>query len=57
MNRNDKIKKVMALLACVVLFVGALGLYLLFGEETPDHEGQPVSGGVVVTEIMSDNRT
>ena len=57
MNRNDQMKSILALLACVALFVGALGLYLLFGEETPSNDGQPVSGGVVITEIMSDNRT
>lgn len=41
----------------MALFAGALGLYLLFGEEPPRGERQPVSGGVVITEIMSNNRT
>lgn len=57
MNRNDGIKKMLALLACAVLFIGALGLYLAFGEETPQIDGQSVSGGVVITEIMSANCT
>ena len=55
MAQKDRIKSILALLACVVLFVGAFGLYLLYGEETPQNDGQPVTGGVVITEIMSNN--
>ena len=55
MDRKDQMKGLLALVACVALFVGALGLYLLFGEDKPQNEEQPVSGGVVITEIMSDN--
>ena len=57
MDRKDRFKSVLALLLCVALFAGALVLYVLFGEEPPQTDEPSSENGVVITEIMSGNRT
>ena len=48
---------VLPLIVCIVLFACALGGYFLFGDETPQ-TGEPADkGGVMITEVMSNNRT
>lgn len=57
MDRKDQRNSYLALLFCVLLFAAALGAYVLFGEETPQADDPSAGGGVVITEIMSNNRT
>lgn len=57
MERKERDRSLLALVFCVILFAAALGLYVLFGEETPQADDPAAGSGVVITEIMSSNRT
>lgn len=45
------------LIVCTVLFVGALVAYLLFGDTSPQANDPALEEGVLITEILSNNKT
>lgn len=53
----DQRNRYLALAFCAILFIGSLGLYLLLGQEPINTDDLSAGEGVVITEIMSNNRT
>lgn len=57
MERNEQKRGILPLIVCAVLFIGALLVYVLFGNTSQQPMNPGVAEGVLITEIMSDNKT
>ena len=57
MKKKEQMSRMLPLIICVVLFLFALGLDFLTGENTVKTTDPNATGKVVISEIMSDNRT
>lgn len=57
MGIDKKRRGILPLIICIVLFVGALGVYLLFGEGPGQASDPNAAVGIQLTEIMSNNKT
>ena len=57
MNKKGRMSRILPLIICLLLFLFALGVDLLTGEKPVNETDPNVTGNVIISEIMSDNRT
>lgn len=57
MGRIEDRRKLFPLIICAALFVGALIAHLLFGDTSQQANNAALEGSVMITEIMSNNKT